>query len=106
MPKLKKTTSTGDPPRSVPLEFINRLAEMHMAERELTIALPLLAAVAKSKHLKTLLQIHLEETKDHVKTTSAEKLANELLGALAAGKGPLKKLVEKASLKRAGATAG
>jgi hypothetical protein len=35
---------------------------------------------------------------------SQERLAHELLGALGEGKGPLKKLIEEASLKRAGAT--
>jgi ferritin-like metal-binding protein YciE len=166
-------------------EFLNGLAEMHTAERELTLALPLITKAAKSADLKTLLNLHLEETKGHVKTIEAvaeslkielpkkkskkmaslikegvkvlatklnstgldahliavgqkieqyeiaaytplcaqaeatgyehelalltstlnqEKLANELLAGLAAGKKPLKELIEQTSLKMAGAT--
>jgi ferritin-like metal-binding protein YciE len=157
---------------------------MHRGEKELTLALPLVAKAAKSKDLKNLLKIHLAETKGHVKALenvadslgvelpsksckkmtqligkgvkaigkrvvtgnqderliavgqeieqfeiasytplcelakereythefailnsvlNQEKLANQLLGELAAGKGPLGKVVAKASLERAGA---
>jgi ferritin-like metal-binding protein YciE len=173
------------PQKPVSQDFLNRLAEMHTSEKELTLALPLIAKAAKSKDLKTLLNIHLTETKGHVKTIEAvaeslnielptksckpmtslikegvkvmakklnspdldasliavgqkieqfeitaytalcshaeqmkythelalltstltqEKLANELLGGLANGKGPLKKMIEQVSLKKAGAT--
>ncbi len=179
MAKMKKTTSKGAPPASVPRNFVNELGEMHTAERELTLALPMMAAAAKSNDLKKLLQIHLKETRAHVKAIdevakhlgvslpmkgckrmtqlvtegvkviakrmvtsqqdaeiigvgqkveqfeiesyrklcatakqesythelalltsvlNQEKLASELLSALASGKGPLKQLVEKASL--------
>jgi ferritin-like metal-binding protein YciE len=184
MTKTKKTTSTGDPPAAVPQSFLNQLGEMHTAERELTVALPLMAKAAKSKDFKMVLQIHFKQTKGHVKALDAvakslaielpmkgckritqlvaegvtvigkrlvtpdqdqaliavgqkveqfeieqyrklcatakaqgythefalltsilnqEEMASELLAALAAGKGPIDKLIEKASLKRAGA---
>jgi ferritin-like metal-binding protein YciE len=154
---------------------------MHAAERELTIALPLVIAAAKSPDLKILLQIHLKETQGHLEALDdiathlnqklpvrtcgpitaliakavtvigkrvvssdqdaalihvgrqieqfemksyrelcdtakdhgmthevalltsildQERLADELLGELAAGKGPIKELIEEASLKR------
>jgi ferritin-like metal-binding protein YciE len=181
-----QTTSTNLPNTPVPKDFLNKLGEMHTAERELTRALPLVAKAAKSKDLKTLLQIHLKETKGQVKALeqiaqslgeelpsrsckpmtrlinegvkvigkrlvssdqdealigvgqkierfeinayaplcataqqnesthelalltsilNQEKLANELLGALAAGKGPLNKLVQQASLRHVKAAA-
>jgi ferritin-like metal-binding protein YciE len=181
--KENQTTSTRVP-KEVPKDFLNKLGEMHTAERELTLALPLVAKAAKAKDLKTLVQIHLKETKGHVKALDAvakslgrelpsdscnemtkligegvkimakrliagdkdqeligvgrkieqfeienytplvaqaerleftretalltsilnqEKLANELLGALAQGKGPLDKLVKKVVLEHAGA---
>ena len=177
-----QTTSTSVP-SDVPRNFLTKLGEMHTAERELTLALPLVAKAAKSKDLKTLLRIHIKETKGHVKALEAvakslgrelpsesckqmtkligegvkiiakrlvsgdkdqeiigagrkieqfeidnytplvaeadrmefthevalltsilnqEKLANELLGALGQGKGPLDKLVKKVSLEHAG----
>ncbi len=158
---------------------------MHTAERELTLALPLIVKAAKSKDLKALLQLHLKETKGHLKALddvaknldqdlptkgckpmtklvaegvkvigkrlvssdqdaaiiavgqkieqfeissykelcatakehgythefalltsilNQEILANILLGELGEGKGPLNKLIEKVSLKQAGAT--
>ena len=179
-----RTTST-DVPQEVPRNFLNKLGEMHTAERELTLALPLVAKAAKSKDLKTLLRIHIKETKGHLKALDAvaeslgrelpsescnqmtkligegvkimakrlvsgqkdkeliaagrkieqfeidnytplvaeakrmefthetalltsilnqEKLANELLGALEQGKGPLDKLVKKVVLEHAGAS--
>jgi ferritin-like metal-binding protein YciE len=74
-----QTTSTSVP-SEVPKNFLNRLGEMHTAERELTLALPLVAKAAKSKDLKTLLQIHLKETKGHVKVLEdvAESLGTTL----------------------------
>lgn len=74
-----RTTSTSVP-RDVPRNFLNKLGEMHTAERELTFALPLVAKAAKSKDLKTLLQIHLKETKGHVKALEAvaKSLGKEL----------------------------
>ena len=182
---MKTKTTNGPAQKSVPVSFLNKLGEMHTAERELTLALPLIVKAAKSKDLKTLLQIHLGETKAHVKAIDAvaesldtelpsksckpmtkliaegvkvigkrllsseqdgaliavgqkieqfeigaytalcaeakalgyshelalltsnlhqERLASELLGQLAEGRGPLKKLVERVSLKKAGAT--
>lgn len=176
------TTSTSVP-TEVPRNFLNKLGEMHSAERQLTLALPLVAKTAKSEDLEALLQIHLKETKGHVKALeevaaslgtklpsrscnqmtkligegvkviaqrlvsgdkdkeligvgrkieqfeienytplvaqaermefthetalltsilNQEKLANELLGALGQGKGPLDKLVKKVSLEHAG----
>jgi hypothetical protein len=65
-----QTTSTNIP-RDVPRNFLNKLGEMHTAERELTLALPLVAKAAKSKDLKTLLQVHLKETKGHMKALEA-----------------------------------
>ena len=179
-----QTTSTNVP-AEVPRNFLHKLGEMHTAEKELTLALPLVAKAAKSRDLKTLLGIHLKETKGHVKALESaakslgrelpskgckqmtkligegvkiiakrlvagnkdqeligagrkieqfeienyrplvaeaerleftheaalltsilnqEKLANELLAALAQGKGPLDKLVKNVSLKHAGAS--
>ena len=60
------TTSTNFP-GSVPTSFLNKLGEMHSAEKELTHALPLVHKAAKSEDLKTLLKLHLKETKGHVK---------------------------------------
>ena len=178
-----QTTSTSVP-TDVPKNFLNNLGEMHTAEKELTRALPLVAKAARSEDLKTLLEIHLKQTKGHVKILEAvaeslgeklpkksckqmtrligegvkviakrlvsgekdqeligvgqkieqfeidnytplcdeakrreythefallksvldqEKLANELLGALGQGKGPLDKLVKKVVLEHAGA---
>jgi len=53
---------------------------MHTAEKELTRALPLVAKAAKSKDLKTLLRVHLKETKGHVKALEhvAESLGKKL----------------------------
>jgi ferritin-like metal-binding protein YciE len=178
-----QTTSTSVP-SEVPKNFLNKLGKMHTAEEELTLALLLSAKAAKSKDLKRLLHIHLEETKGHVKVLenvaeslgrrlpsksckqmtrlieegakviakrlisgdkdqeligvgvkieqfeidnytrlcaeaerlefthenalltsilNQERLANELLGALGQGKGPLDKLVKKVVLEHAGA---
>lgn len=61
-----KTTSTNLPV-TVPRNFLNKLGEMYRAEKELTHdALPLVQKAAKSKDLKTVLKIHLKETKGHV----------------------------------------
>ena len=74
-----QTTSTNVP-RDVPLNFLTKLGEMHTAERELTLALPLVAKAAKSKDLKTLLRIHIKETKGHVKALEpvAKSLGRQL----------------------------
>lgn len=181
-----KTSSANTLPAPVPKEFLNKLGEMHTAERELALALPLVAAAVQSKDLKKVLSAHLKETRGHVKALeqtatslqvelpsksckqmtqlikdavkaigkrlisgeqdqefigigqkierfeiasytplaeqarqlefthehalltsvlNQEKLAEELLGQLAAGKGPLDAVVKKASLKRATAEA-
>lgn len=65
--RAKKTTSTNLPAK-VPADFLNKLGEMHTAEKELTRALPLVQRAAKSKDLKAVLRIHLNETKGHVRT--------------------------------------
>jgi ferritin-like metal-binding protein YciE len=64
----------------VPNGFLNKLGEMYTGERELVLALPLLVTAAKSKDLKTLLRVHLKETKGHVKTLReiAESLGQKL----------------------------
>jgi ferritin-like metal-binding protein YciE len=181
----KRTTSKNTGRVEAPKSFLNKLGEMHTAERELTLALPLIIKAANSKDLKTLLQLHLKETKGHLKALDGvaqnleqelptkgckrmtqlvaegvkvigqrlissdkdpeiiavgrkieqfeissyeelcgtakekgythefalltsilnqEKIANDLLGKLAEGKGPIKKLIEKVSLKKAGAS--
>ncbi len=69
------TTSTNFP-KDVPRMFLNKLGEMYTAEKKLTHALPLVVKAAKSKDLKTLLKIHLKETKGHVKTL--EQVAKSL----------------------------
>ena len=103
--KENQTTSTSVP-SEVPKNFLSKLGEMHRAEQELTLALPLVAKAAKSKDLKTLLRIHLKETKGHVK--ALENVAGSLGKKLpskscAQGKGPLDKLVKKVVLEHAGA---
>ncbi len=65
--KANQTTSTSFPKSPVPKSFLNKLGEMHKAEKELTLALPLIAKAAKNKELKTLLNVHLKETRGHVK---------------------------------------
>lgn len=74
--RAAKTTSTNFPAQPVPKDFLNKLGEMHRGETELSLSLPLVVAAAKSKDLKTLLQIHLKETKSHVKTL--EQIAKSL----------------------------
>lgn len=185
MAEKKRTTSKNTLHVDAPRSFLNKLGEMHTAERELTIALPLIVKAAKSKDLKALLQLHLKETKGHLKALddvaknldqdlptkgckpmtklvaegvkvigkrlvsseqdadiiavgrkieqfevtsykelcatakehgyshefalltsilNQEIIAYELLGQLAEGQGPINKLIEKISLKKAGAT--
>ena len=60
----------------VPRTFLNKLASMHTGERELALAIPILAASAESDDLKKVLKIHLKETQGHVKTL--DKVAGEL----------------------------
>lgn len=48
--------------------FLNQLAVMLSAEKQLTKAIPILIKAARSNDLKELLKLHLEETKGHVKT--------------------------------------
>lgn len=69
-----QTTSTGSPRVPVTRDFLEKLGEMYDGEKRLTHALPLLKLAAKSEDLKTLLGIHLEETKGHAK--SLEELAH------------------------------
>jgi hypothetical protein len=52
-----QTTSTSVP-RDVPQDFLKKLGEMHTAERELTLALPLVAKAAKSKDLNAAAHSH------------------------------------------------
>jgi len=66
--RANQTTSTSFPQKPGPKSFRNRLGEMHTAEKELTLALPLVAKAAKSKDRETLLNIHLKETKGRVMT--------------------------------------
>lgn len=65
--KANQTTTTTNRLRSIPQAFLNKMGEMHTAERELSLALPLIIVAAQSKDLKTLLTLHLKETKGHVK---------------------------------------
>ncbi len=78
--QANRTTSVGRPEKPLPPGFLETLGEMHTAERELTLALPLVAKAAKSEDLKTLLQAHLKETEGHLKTLEAvaESLGAEL----------------------------
>jgi len=61
------TTGSSGQPKDVPMTFLHKLGEMYSAEKQLTRALPLVEKAAKSKDLKTLLKIHLKETKGHAK---------------------------------------
>ena len=78
--RANKTTSTRTPQGPLPPGFLNKLGEMHTAERELTLALPLIIVAAESKDLKTLLTLHLKETRGHVKALDqiAKSLGREL----------------------------
>jgi ferritin-like metal-binding protein YciE len=73
MTKANQTTSTGSPRVPVSQDFFDKLGEMHDGEKRLTRALPILRLAAKSEDLKTLLGVHLEETKGHAQ--SLEELA-------------------------------
>jgi ferritin-like metal-binding protein YciE len=46
--------------------FLDQLADVYHAEKQLTKVLPKLAKAAKSSDLKTAFESHLEETKNHV----------------------------------------
>ncbi len=74
--RANKTTSTNFPAKAVPKSFLNKLGEMYRSESELSLALPLIVKAAKSKDLKTLLRVHLQETRDHAK--SLKKVAKSL----------------------------
>lgn len=93
--RANMTTSTNYPKGEVPKDFLNRLGEMHAAEKELVAAMPDLAKAAQSKDLKALLQLHLKETKAHV--TTLERVADSL-GADLPKKScqPVKDLVKEA----------
>lgn len=77
---VSRNTSTGLPPRDVPQTLLDKLGEMHTAEKKLVGALPKMEAAANSNDLKTLLQIHLGETQGHVKALEevAKSLKKEL----------------------------
>ena len=66
----RKTTSTSAP-RSVPRSFLNKLGEMHTAEKELVLALPLLVKAAESDDLKSLLRLHLKDTRGQARALEA-----------------------------------
>lgn len=78
--KAHQTTSTSYPKKPVPEGFLEKLGEMHRAEKELTLALPLVAKAAKAEDLKVLLETHLKETEGHVHALEqvAESLGKEL----------------------------
>lgn len=69
--KADQTTSTGSPRIPVSPEFLAKLGEMHDGETRLTHALPLLQLAATSEDLKTLLGVHLGETRNHAKSLEA-----------------------------------
>ncbi|HEX4342279.1 MAG TPA: DUF892 family protein [Verrucomicrobiae bacterium] len=76
--------------------FEDQLANLKSAEHQLTFAIPILEAAAKSKDLKTLLHIHLEETKGHLATVKqvADSLEVKLPGKTCKGmKGLIKEAV-------------
>jgi ferritin-like metal-binding protein YciE len=68
--------------------FIDQLADMHDAEKRLAKAIFLMAKAARSKDLKALLQVHMEETKGHAETieeiaaTLEEKLPRKTCHAM------------------------
>jgi len=72
----KKRTNGAHSGSTVPKRFLDKLGSMHTAEKELTLALPLMAAAAESKDLKTLLKVHLKQTKGHVE--ALDKIARHL----------------------------
>ncbi len=73
-------TTSSSPRTRVSRAFLEKLGEMYDGEKRLTHALPLLQLAAKSEDLKTLLGVHLEETRGHVKSLEdlAHSLAEEL----------------------------
>jgi ferritin-like metal-binding protein YciE len=74
--RANQTTSTGSPKTPVSEDFLEKLGEMHDAEKQLTRALPILEIAAGSEDLKKLLGIHLKETRNHV--TTLEEIAESL----------------------------
>jgi hypothetical protein len=73
----RHTTTAETPLRKL---FVDQLADMHDAEKQLTKALFLMAKAARSEDLKTLLKVHLKETKGHIETIEqvADSLREEL----------------------------
>jgi hypothetical protein len=73
----RHTTTAETPLRKL---FVDQLADMHDAEKQLTKALFLMAKAAPSEDLKTLLKVHLKETKGHIETIEqvADSLREEL----------------------------
>ncbi len=74
--QANQTTSTGSPKTPVSDALLEKLGEMHDAEEQLATALFLLEKAAKSEDLKTLLNVHLKETKGHAR--SLEEIAATL----------------------------
>jgi len=69
-----RNSKTGE--RPLDRLFIDQLADMHSAEKQLARALPLIAKAAHSEDLKALLAAHQEETKGHAETI--EEIADNL----------------------------
>lgn len=67
----QQTTSTGSPRIPLSADFLEKLGEMRDAEKQLTIALPILQKAAKSEDLKDLLGLHLTETEGHLQSLEA-----------------------------------
>lgn len=91
----QRRITTTNFPTTVPTGFLNKLGEMYTGEKELARALPLVEKAAKSKDLKTVLKIHLKETKGHVK--ALENVAKSLGRKMPSKRcKPITKLIGKA----------
>jgi ferritin-like metal-binding protein YciE len=56
--------------------FLDELADLYSAEKQLTKALPKMSAAAQSEELKTAIESHLKETQGHV--SRLEEIAEDL----------------------------
>jgi ferritin-like metal-binding protein YciE len=76
--RTTRMTQQSDKPMNTELHelFLEELADVYDAEKQLTKALPKLAKAAQSVDLRSAFESHLEETKNHV--TRLEQIAESL----------------------------
>jgi ferritin-like metal-binding protein YciE len=66
-PKNNNNENSQDMDNDLHELFLDELADMHNAEKQLTKALPKMIKAANSEELKAAIQSHLKETEGHVK---------------------------------------